>query len=289
VSEISNQPVTLEGPDGSITPVQTSLSFGRAQTNHIVVGDDGVSRRHALIYSQGESEFWLEDLRSSNGTYLNEQRILQGVRLKDGDRIRIGHSLFVFRQPGAGVSPAREMPAGPITEPITVEISTDCWLLIGDIIGSTELVRTTPPNQWAKERDHWLMQCKQLVESSGGSVNNYLGDGFLAFAPASLVSAERIAGLVRDVQKLQLEAALPFRFVLHFGKTFIGGASVGGETLSGLEVTFAFRMEELASALGILSLLSEPAEARLGHWLPTAPQGYHRLTGFADEFPFYAP
>lgn len=57
-----------------------------------------VSREHAaILFSQGR--FFLENLRSHNGTYVNGRRI-ERVGLRSGDRIRIGSQVFVFRVRG---------------------------------------------------------------------------------------------------------------------------------------------------------------------------------------------
>ncbi len=70
------------------------MNLGRASENPIQICDDFVSARHARIELK-ENSFWLKDLRSRNGTFLNGSRIQEAL-LKDGDRIRIGHSTFQF-------------------------------------------------------------------------------------------------------------------------------------------------------------------------------------------------
>ncbi len=57
------------------------------------------SRRHAIINLQNVGEFWLIDLGSSNGTFLNKRRVHQPVRLCTWDQITVGDSPFTFRQP----------------------------------------------------------------------------------------------------------------------------------------------------------------------------------------------
>jgi serine/threonine protein kinase len=54
-----------------------------------------ISREHARIINQ-EGYFWLEDLNSTNGTYLNGQRIFEPVLLRTGDHIQIGNSVMKF-------------------------------------------------------------------------------------------------------------------------------------------------------------------------------------------------
>jgi adenylate cyclase len=51
---------------------------------------------HALIQVQNIGEFWLVDLGSSNGTFLNKRRVHQPVRLHDQDKIFIGGRRLFF-------------------------------------------------------------------------------------------------------------------------------------------------------------------------------------------------
>ena len=69
---------------------------GRDPGNDIVIDDDHVSARHARIWLAAE-DFWVEDLGSTNGTFVNGQRIRGAMHLQAGDLIKLGHSLFRFR------------------------------------------------------------------------------------------------------------------------------------------------------------------------------------------------
>src|SRR5437667_6639745 len=69
-----------------------SCSVGRASANTLVLDLPKVSRMHALIQLQNIGEFWLVDLGSSNGTFLNKRRVHQPVRLHDQDKIVIAQS-----------------------------------------------------------------------------------------------------------------------------------------------------------------------------------------------------
>jgi diguanylate cyclase (GGDEF)-like protein len=64
--------------------------LGRVPEVHVVIEDDGVSRRHASIVLQKDGAHVLADLNSLNGTVVNGTRIEGPVVLRDGDRIRIG-------------------------------------------------------------------------------------------------------------------------------------------------------------------------------------------------------
>lgn len=70
------------------------VSFGRNSSNTVVLSDPFASQKHARIEKRGE-QFILKDLRSSNGTWLNENAILE-VILKPNDKIRLGETQFTF-------------------------------------------------------------------------------------------------------------------------------------------------------------------------------------------------
>jgi two-component system NtrC family sensor kinase len=82
----------LGGEDGAV-------SIGREAGNVIKLDDDEVSRRHAEIRRVGEA-FIVGDLKSSNGTFLNDERV-ERAELSPGDRIRIGRSVLQFSPDGA--------------------------------------------------------------------------------------------------------------------------------------------------------------------------------------------
>lgn len=72
-----------------VLPIQGDLAtLGRKLDNTIVLSAKSVSRYHAEIVLINQ-EYYLRDLNSSSGTYLNERRIAHAVPLKSGDRITI--------------------------------------------------------------------------------------------------------------------------------------------------------------------------------------------------------
>lgn len=88
--------VVTSGPNaGTAYPIKGVISFGRAESNTVVLKDSKVSRQHSQIQQQG-SEFMIVDLNSSNGTFVNRQRIEEHV-LSNGDEIQIGDSVMQFQ------------------------------------------------------------------------------------------------------------------------------------------------------------------------------------------------
>ena len=78
-----------------------STSIGRDPGCDVFINDPASSREHALItYSEKEQIINLYDLESTNGTYVNQQKLEAPYRLRSGDRIRIGSSLIVAQRYG---------------------------------------------------------------------------------------------------------------------------------------------------------------------------------------------
>jgi len=95
----------LERPDG------VAITIGREAGNAIQLDDHEVSRRHAEVRLVGDT-YMLGDLKSSNGTFVNDERI-ERVELRRGDRIRIGRTVLVFAQDAADEDAARQIDSLP--------------------------------------------------------------------------------------------------------------------------------------------------------------------------------
>jgi pSer/pThr/pTyr-binding forkhead associated (FHA) protein len=81
---------------GETIPLTRHLtSLGRSMNNTVVVSDPRASRRHAFIEREGDN-YWLEDLRGLNGTWLNGYRLASRAPLRAGDNIGIGGTTLTF-------------------------------------------------------------------------------------------------------------------------------------------------------------------------------------------------
>jgi FHA domain len=80
---------------GMIYDLDGDLVLGRGERAEIRLEDPFASARHAHIYEQGNIVV-IEDLGSTNGTYLNEELLETPRPLHPGDRVRIGDSEFAF-------------------------------------------------------------------------------------------------------------------------------------------------------------------------------------------------
>lgn len=89
--------------ESSLPELKPGITFAAGQ--EVLLGRDGrcdinigasfASARHARIYLK-EGQYWLEDLKSTNGTFLNEIQVSGPIVLANGDRVRIGGVIFQF-------------------------------------------------------------------------------------------------------------------------------------------------------------------------------------------------
>ena len=89
----------LQGPDKGKKyelPDHEPQLIGRS-SEALPLSDNAVSRRHAEL-TPDDGLWYIRDLQSQNGTYVNGVRLLDRQRLRPGDQIRCGQSLFVFGQ-----------------------------------------------------------------------------------------------------------------------------------------------------------------------------------------------
>src|SRR5690349_11302070 len=122
----------LSGPAaGAVLPVGAELVLGREAVGAGTLGDDGrLSRRHARIFRAPGGGLLIEDLGSSNGTFVNGQRIGAATIIQPGDRVHIGGSeLLVEAAPVAGTAgvvgavPTREQAPVPPYEPAPADVA----------------------------------------------------------------------------------------------------------------------------------------------------------------------
>jgi len=76
--------------------IKNEITLGSAEENSIQIEDSGVSEKHSRI-RRIEGGYYLYDLVSDNGTYLNGRKLLRPKLLHDWDEITLGKTVFIFR------------------------------------------------------------------------------------------------------------------------------------------------------------------------------------------------
>ena len=94
----------VEGRRVELREGETTL--GRSRGSGVVLRDPSVSRGHALLSVNGE-QVTIQDLRSSNGTYVNGSRVQSETAVAEGDRLTIGETQAFLRRAGRPGEPER--------------------------------------------------------------------------------------------------------------------------------------------------------------------------------------
>lgn len=69
------------------------LTLGRATGCQVTVDDNYVSQLHARVFRR-EGQFYIEDLGSTNGTYLNRKKVTAPIAVRRGDRLQVGRTVL---------------------------------------------------------------------------------------------------------------------------------------------------------------------------------------------------
>lgn len=145
--------VIKEGPAGGepLQLDQDEFVIGRDPSADVVLDSPGVSRRHARL-TRKDAGYQLEDLGSSNGTFVNGQRISAAQPLQDGDEIRLGLAVtLVYHQPpppkaaetvieGGISAPAGTVIEGGISAPAATVIGGELRGYAATMIGQEPII-----------------------------------------------------------------------------------------------------------------------------------------------------
>ena len=94
---IPSQLVLIDGrgPD-TVDLVPPETLVGRDASCHVTIPDSSVSHRHARIY-HSDGEWYVEDLGSTNGTFVNDRPLTRPMVLRPGDTVSIGRATLEAR------------------------------------------------------------------------------------------------------------------------------------------------------------------------------------------------
>jgi pSer/pThr/pTyr-binding forkhead associated (FHA) protein len=92
--------VIVHAPDdarSATVRLQGPTDVGRAESCSITVDDTYVSQQHARFFDR-DGAWYVEDLGSTNGTYLNDERLTQPAEVHAGDVVRLGKTVLELRR-----------------------------------------------------------------------------------------------------------------------------------------------------------------------------------------------
>ncbi len=264
------------------TPVYDWLVVGREcggvdERHRLLIDDPAISRSHLELRLDLElDQAWLTD-HSTNGTRLNGQRIERSipVRIKPGDRIRLGGAELQFR--------SRRFAAGPGAAASAVvrdlntirEISvTDMVMVVGDIIGFSTIAEITGDRVLLENIDRLYAGLRQILTRHHGTLSNYVGDAFFATWEAAVPdSATPDSGTV-DMATFDRAVS---------GRAVRDRAAADGEAVDPARSAVAFAVEAAETVPRIAAGLDlrDPGGGplRMGWGVALGPAAVSQLTG----------
>jgi len=275
--------------------------LGRSQDASIRLTDGGVSRQHATIRRDGHL-FWLSDLGSANGSFVNDVAVTTARALRHGDRIQIGACVFVFETSDA--TPATEPSGTQMLHTVALPMRTvKATLLVGDLRNFTSISAQLSAEQVATMLREWYADCERILKPRGAIIDKFIGDGVFAYwagdsaevreratEAASLLSRpEASESPVRRKMRDEMNLEVYCHVGMNIGQVALGAMGRGVNTAVGEEVNDTFRIESLTRALQVPVLVS----AAFVHDWPAAtryyrPAGVHPVKGQPEPVEVYA-
>jgi adenylate cyclase len=252
-------------------PCKTVLTMGRDRNSDIVLPDLHASRNHAMIRRIGQGDYYLIDSGSSNGSFINQQRVTTPRLLKDGDRITMGRLEMEFNQTKKDEALVDTMSLQDTLISDTPEIQ-QITILVADIRGFTTLSEQVDIRTLTKLMNSWFHQVSDSIIKHGGIVDKFIGDCVFARWESdkdqhktviqALSAASNINQITRKLNETFTEITEPIQIGVGINT---GAASMGGKDNSALgdAVNIAFRLESASKFLGTDIVLSETAYQHL--------------------------
>ncbi len=249
---------------GSLTTI------GRSKTNDLVLPDPKVSRNHSLLRCLGEDKYYLVDMGSANGTYLNGKRVIVPILLKSGDVIQIGSNFLIFQIENAD----QEIPSDFIgneaadsetTITYDVPLIQEVTVLVADIRDYTSMSEQLPIDLLAKLLGEWFRSVNDVIERNGGGVDKFIGDAVMACwlineknpekdvrNPLKAAYELHVATELINQSYPQLQKPLQIGVGINTGEAVVGDMGSGrlqDYTVLGDSVNLAFRLEKASKEL----------------------------------------
>ena len=275
--------------------------LGRSKDASIRLTDSGVSRQHATIRRDGNL-YWLADLGSANGSFVNDVAVTTARALRHGDRIQVGACVFVFETVDA--TPAAEPSGTQMLHTVALPMRTvKATLLVGDLRNFTALSARLSAEQVAAMLREWYADCERILKPRGAIIDKFIGDGVFAYwagdsaeVRAQATEAARLlsgpaAGdsPVRTQLREQMNLEVHCHIGMNIGDVALGAMGRGVNTAVGEEVNVTFRIESLTRTLQVPVLVSA---AFIEGWpeglLHYRPAGIHPVKGQPEPVEVYA-
>jgi adenylate cyclase len=247
--------------------------------------------------------FYLIDLGSRNGSFVNGRRVSVPVTLQDGDLLTFGQTELKFFYPGTSPEETTSLGDGTFgqdfTATATLHVRRLISVMVADIRDFTVLTRQTNEKVLSEAIGTWFRKAGEIIGEHGSWVDKYIGDAVMAIWVHGTEGAtlEDMVHVMRAVNALaemtsQLHEQFPLPFPLRIGAGVNTGYAMVGNTGSGDRpdytaigdtVNAAFRFESSTKELGLDIAIGEAtydclkqggADEAFFHRYTVTPKGY---------------
>ena len=273
-------------------PCNAVLSIGRDRNSDIMLPDLHASRNHAMIRRIGKGDYYLIDSGSSNGSFLNHQRISTPRLLKDGDHISMGRIDMVFTQLSHEEVAVDTLSLQDTLISDMPEEIRQITILVADIRGFTALSEEVHIRTLTKVMNTWFHQVSDTILNHSGIVDKFIGDCVFARWESeldqqktviqALSAANQINIITRNLSNDFPEMKSPVSIGVGINT---GAASMGigqDNTALGDAVNIAFRLENATKIIGADVVLSETAYQYMPPEFVESRRQYLRVKGKRD-------
>jgi adenylate cyclase len=278
-------------------------TIGRGKENDFVISDQCISRNHAIVQSTGASEFFIIDLGSRNGTFVNGRRVSIPVIMRDRDRVTFGKTELEFHYPARRDEQNSRNNIERETLTSILHERRLMSVMVVDMRDFTVLTRQLDEEMLSSLIGNWFRQAGDIIRGAGSWVDKYIGDAIMAiwFHGQEEVTKEEIAKIFQSASALhkmtgELSAQYPLPFELKIGTGINTGHAMVGNTGSnehpdytaiGDTVNAAFRLESTTKEIGLDIAIGETTRSyldefkevdRLFHQSEVILKGYEQPT-----------
>ncbi|MBD1915529.1 MULTISPECIES: adenylate/guanylate cyclase domain-containing protein [Cyanophyceae] len=246
-------------------------TVGRGDDNNFVLPDRWISRNHAMLQEADSGRFYLIDLGSRNGTFVNGRRVSVPVILHDGDLLTFGQTELRFFSPEEAAA-ASDAPMGGVhgqnaTATAMLHVRQLISVMVVDIRDFTVLTRQIDEKILSEAIGTWFRRAGEIIGQYGSWVDKYIGDAVMTVwihgpEGADQASMIKILQAVSTLAEMtsQLHEQFPLPFPLRIGAGINTGYAMVGNTGSGDRpdytalgdtVNAAFRLESATKSLGL--------------------------------------
>ena len=154
-------PLIIEDRNGVIADELTfergSYTLGRSENNDIQLNSNAVSRNHARVFTDG-THCYVEDLNSSNGVFVDGNRIFGSSEIVAGSQIRIGDYLLLLQTREQRPAPAAPQPsAAPFRQQHSGAIGFARLIRLGDVLEGETFSLTELENTVGRTEDNTIL------------------------------------------------------------------------------------------------------------------------------------